>query len=141
MSLSRRKFIKAGTIMSISAAAPLLITDLAFGQKALGPSPIDRLSRLAKEDFHKYLSTTFQITVSSRKIDFDLYAVEEMQYIHKDGVDCFRLVFRSLYDIPLAQKTYTFSHSQLGVFDLFITPAGVDGRMRYYGAIINRLPR
>lgn len=140
MTFSRRKFIKAGTIMSISAAAPLFLTDIAFGQKG-GPTPIDSLSRMTSEDFHRQLSTIFKVTTSSRQIDCELYAVEELQSVQKDGVDCFRLVFRSLYDVNLSQKTYSFSHSQLGKFDLFITPAGIDGRMRYYGAIINRLPR
>lgn len=141
MTLSRRKFIKTSTLVGISAAAPLFITDLAFGQKGAGPTPVDRLSRLTKEDFHRQLSTTFKVTVSSQQRDFDLYSIEELQSVQKDGVECFRLVFRSLYGVNLSQKTYSFNHSQLGTFDLFITPAGTDGRMHYYGAIINRLPQ
>lgn len=142
MSFSRRTFIRMGTFAGISAVP--LLPQITFGQKGgipTHPKPVDQLSRLSKDDFYQCLTTRFEVTVHSQRMDFELYNLEELSSAEKEGADCFLLVFRGLHNSQVPQGTYSFSHSKLGTFDLLIVPGMLDGRMYYYNAIINRLPR
>src|SRR5258705_12092633 len=93
MSISRRKFIKAGTMLGVAAAMPLGAATLALGQKgtpsAAGPgaSTGDVLSRLKQEDFVRYLNTTFSIRLSA-KIAWkaELYRVPETKAGTRQGL-------------------------------------------------------
>ena len=146
MSISRRKFIKAGTLLGVAAAMPLAATTLAFGRKA-GPVPAgsgvsagDVLSRLKQEDFVRYLNTTFSIRLSSRIAwKVDLYKVTENKAGTLQGLHNFSLFFRGSHDNPLPQNTYAFEHPKLGAFNLFIGRAGTSGSLKQYEAIFNRL--
>jgi len=143
MSFSRRTFIQTGTLAVISAACTTLLPQIALGQKGGTPGrpiPLDQLSRLSKEDFYTNLATKFRVTVETQQMDFELYDLEEISSAEKQGTDCFVLVFRGLHSHQIPQGTYSFSHSKLGKFDLYVTPGTLDGRMYYYNAIINRLP-
>ena len=148
MSISRRKFIKAGTMLGVAAAMPLSAATLALGQKAgppppaagSGVSPGDVLSRLKQEDFVRYLNTSFSIRLSAKIAwKVDLYKVTENKAGTIQGLHNFSIFFRGSHDNFLRQNTYRFEHPQLGSFDLFIGPAGTSGNLKQYEAVFNRL--
>lgn len=141
MALSRRKFIKTSILAGISAAPVLLKGEVAFGQKGGVPAPSDSLSRLSRKDFYECQSTMFQVTGRSKQVELELYSVDENTSNVSSSGECFSMSFRGVHEGQLRQGIYRFSHKQLGVFDLFITPGGIDGRMYYYNATINRLSR
>ena len=144
MSISRRKFIKAGTILGVAAAMPAGATSVALGQKPGAPSPAasacDVLSRLKQEDFVRYLNTLFSIRLSTRIVwKVELYQVTENKAGTLQGLHNFSIFFRGNHDNPLRQNTYKFEHPQLGNFNLFIGPAGTSGNLKLYEAVFNRL--
>lgn len=141
MSVSRRNFMKAGTITALSCVIPSMSLT-AFGQSSKQPSvtPADSLARLKQSDFEGQLYTSFNIRLSTSSVlKAELYAVEES----KDGgvvvLDNYSLVFRGVHATQLRQNTYRFEHTKLGTFDLFIVPAGSQGNMKFYRAVINRI--
>ena len=146
MPISRRKFIKAGTMVGVAAAMPLSASTLALGQKVApsatgsGVTTGDVLSRLKQEDFVRYLNTSFSIRISTRIVwKVDLYKVTENKPGTLQGLHNFSIFFRGSHDNPLRQNTYRFEHPQLGAFDLFIGPAGTSGNLKQYEAVFNRL--
>ncbi len=133
--------MKAGTITALSCVIPSMSLT-AFGQSSKQPSvtPADSLARLKQSDFEGQLYTSFNIRLSTSSVlKAELYAVEES----KDGgvvvLDNYSLVFRGVHATQLRQNTYRFEHTKLGTFDLFIVPAGSQGNMKFYRAVINRI--
>jgi hypothetical protein len=49
------------------------------------------------------------------------------------------LKFAGPASAPLAQNTYSFSHKNMGSFEMFIVPSGTTGSMIQYQAIFNRI--
>ena len=146
MSISRRKFIKAGTMLGVAAAMPLGASTLALGQKGTpsaagsGVSTGDVLSRLKQEDFVRYLNTSFSIRLSTKIAwKVELYRVTENKAGTLQGLHNFSIFFRGSHDNFLRQNTYKFEHPQLGNFNLFIGPAGTSGSLKLYEAVFNRL--
>ena len=135
MSVSRRKFMKAGTIAALSTIIPSTSV-IAFGQT----NPLDPLARLKQEDFQRQLYTYFNIRLSKTStIKVELYAVEQSKEGGVDVIDNFSLVFRGVHATQLRQNTYQFEHTKLGTFQLFIVPAGSQANMKFYRAVINRI--
>jgi len=144
MSISRRKFIKAGTMLGVAAAMPMGAANFALGQKAGVPAPAasagDVLSRLKQEDFVRYLNTSFSIRLSPKIAwKVELYRVTENKAGTLQGLKNFSIFFRGSHDNPLPQNTYAFEHPKLGSFNLFIGRAGTSGGLKLYEAIFNRL--
>ncbi|MEW6212881.1 MAG: hypothetical protein AB1631_31445 [Acidobacteriota bacterium] len=137
MSVSRRKFMRAGTIAALSAVIPSTST-IVFGQTTV--TPVDALAKLRKSDFVRQLYTYFNIRLSKTTVlKVELYAVEEFKEGGVVVLDNFSLVFRGVHATALRQNTYRFEHTRLGKFDLFIVPAGSQGNMKFYRAVINRV--
>lgn len=141
MSVSRRKFMKAGTIAALSTVIPST-SMIAFGQSAKQPSvtPVDALAKLNQVDFERQLYTYFNIRLSpSSVLKVELYEVEQSKEGGHEVLDNFSLIFRGVHTTQLRQNTYQFEHTKLGTFKLFIVPAGSQGNMKFYGAVINRI--
>lgn len=141
MSVSRRKFMKAGTIAALSCVIPSTSMSV-FGQSAKQPSvtPVDALSKLKQSDFEGQLYTSFNIRLSKTSVlKAELYQVEESKEGGVVVLDNYSLVFRGVHATRLRQNTYRFEHTKLGAFDLFIVPAGSQGNMKFYRAVINRI--
>lgn len=167
MALSRRKFLKAGTFISLAAAIPLSITGVAFGQDRAGratapttdfPLPQesyqDPVIYFRKSTFSPYLNTPFMIrrnapTATQNRRSAapgmevtlinvaDAGTAEGRRSDAEVGKECFSLIFRASGKEALKQNTYSIEHGALGKFSLFLTPAGTDTRGRYYEAVIN----
>jgi hypothetical protein len=150
MSITRRKFLKAGTLVALSAAIPLK----AAGQqprKVNDGNPIDQskdvaadpLSTYTRSTFSSYLNSIFRLYTGYSTIDVALVEVKDLTpgaNTAQTGAECFSLLFRG-GNVALRQNTYKIEHASLGTFPLFLVPAGPDDNgAQSFVAIINRLP-
>ena len=150
MSITRRKFLKAGTLVALSAAIPLK----AAGQqipKGNDGNPIDQskdiaadpLSHYTRSAFSSYLNSIFRLYTGYSTIDVALVEVKDLMPgadTAKTGAECFSLLFRG-GNTALPQNTYRIEHPSLGAFQLFLVPGGADDNgAQSFVAIINRLP-
>ena len=145
MPISRRLFIKLGSIVAIAAGLPIGKT-VAFAQgktpPAGGPTTgsTDLLARMSRDEWGKYLHQNFSILLTAKTTwKVELYDVKMNQIGLEQGLDNFSLFFRGVHEYALTQGTYKFDHPKLGRFELFICPAGTSGGANQYEAIFNRL--
>jgi hypothetical protein len=147
MSISRRKFLKAGTLVALSAALPISV----FGQnpKDRDGNPIDQqptqpdpLAYYTRSAFSSYLNSIFQLYTGYSVVEVALVEVKDLMpagATTANGRECFSLLFRG-GSVALPQNTYQVKHPSLGSFQLFLVPGGPDDNgAQSYVAIINRL--
>lgn len=154
MSISRRKFLKTGTLFTLAAAVPLNSAITVMGQQFsdggsqvdLNPQELaqDPLANYTKSTFLQYLNSIFRLSGGIYKpVDVTLTDVTDMvpaKTTPEPGRECFALLFRG-ESIALPQGTYTVDHAALGRFALFLVPVGEDDNgAQGYLATINRLP-
>jgi hypothetical protein len=146
MSLSRRKFLRAGTLVAVSAAFPL--KTLVAATRGRPSSLLSNSSGLRadldlnQETFSKYLNTKF--TFDHKDLDaVSVKLVEVYDLTSKTATpttkQCFGVVFRGPRNAPLRQETYTVEHESLGKFDMLVVPIASRKKGFYYEAIFNRL--
>src|SRR5882762_7452947 len=150
MSITRRKFLKAGTLAALTAAIPLRV----IGQqprKVNDGNPIDQskdvaadpLSGYSRAAFSSYLNSVFRLYTGYSTIDVALVEVKDLApgtNTAQTGAECFSLLFRG-GSVALRQNTYRIEHPSLGAFPLFLTPGTADDNgAQSFVAIINRLP-
>ena len=150
MSITRRKFLKAGTLVALSAAIPLRVA----GQqprKVNDGNPIDQskdvaadpLSTYTRSTFSSHLNSIFRLYTGYSTIDVALVEVKDLApgaKTSETGAECFSLLFRG-GRVALKQNTYKIEHPSLGAFPLFLTPGTPnDNGAQSFVAIINRLP-
>jgi len=146
MSISRRKFLKVGTVAGLFAGLPLgVITALGQGlSKDRDGNPVDQastndaLALYTKATFASYLNSVFVLNAGYRTTEVTLLQITDMPAVK--GGECFTLLFRG-GSSALPQDTYTVNHPSLGTFKLLLVPAGTDANgAQGYLATINRLP-
>jgi hypothetical protein len=145
MSISRRKFLRAGTLVALSAALPINVLGQSFkdrdgnpGDQQAQPDPLEHYDRAA---FASYLNSIFQLYTGYSVVEVALIEVKDLQPAQtaRDGKECFSLMFRG-GGVALRQNTYRIDHSSLGSFQLFLVPGGADNvGAQSYVAIINRV--
>jgi len=150
MSITRRKFLKAGTLVALASAIPLK----AAGQqvrKGNDGNPIDQskdvvadpLSGYTRAAFSSYLNSIFRLYTGYSTIDVALVEVKDLMpgaATEQTGAECFSLQFRG-GSTALSQYTYGIEHPSLGTFQLFLVPGGADNNgVQSFVATINRLP-
>src|SRR6266849_4307034 len=149
MSITRRKFLKAGTLVALTAAIPLRV----IGQqprKVNDGNPIDQskdvaadpLSSYNRAAFESYLNSIFRLYTGYSTIDVALVEVKDLMpgaATTQTGAECFSLLFRG-GSVALPQNTYKIEHPSLGTFPLFLVPGKPDDNgAQSFVAIINRL--
>lgn len=149
MSITRRKFLKAGTLVALTAAIPLRVVSQQ-PRKVSDGNPIDQskdaaadpLSSYNKAAFTSYLNSIFRLYTGYSTIDVALVEVEDLMpgaATTQTGAECFSLVFRG-GSVALPQNTYRIEHPSLGTFPLFLVPGKPDDNgAQSFVAIINRL--
>jgi hypothetical protein len=152
MAVPRRVFLKAGTILSLSAVIPLQSVVSVFGQQAgteqegLFKIPEDSHvdERLTKENFSRYLYSTFRIhtspftSINLQLIDVTQPDKSSTKHATAATLDSFSILFRGPRNISLESRTYRITHDQMGTFDLFISPVDDRKKQRVYQAVFNR---
>jgi hypothetical protein len=157
MSVSRRNFLKGGTLVILSAGIPLKLSMLANAQRRNASASVtssgfqipyasqrDPLYYLKSSSFSPYLNDTFRFRAQSGKaVSVKLFKVTDFKK-STDVVseDSFSLVFRGPSNQPLKQNIYTIEHAALGNYTLLATPiVSRDKRAMYYEVIINHRTR
>lgn len=154
MAISRRQFVKAGTMVGLSAALPLSAVGTAFGQQRKLEQPASDASKkdlnitqnLTKATFAAHLNSQFRVQAGDLEpANMELIKISDglptsgTISLETSRQDCFSVIFRGSRDRPLSQNTYQVEHSEIGRFDLFIVPAGEDENGKRYEAVFNHL--
>jgi hypothetical protein len=143
MSVSRRRFLKSGAV--VSAALLLKPGTFIFGQKPLSNASLKPVPSYSREMFEPYVGDIFRVRVGKQMVNLKLVALEDMQRA-SHGIttgkiartDCFSLRFHAAKRLPATAKIHELKHSKLGSFDLFMTPSEKDSKFRHT-AIVNHL--
>ncbi|HXG95061.1 MAG TPA: hypothetical protein VNN73_22160 [Blastocatellia bacterium] len=159
MITSRRSFLRAGSIMGLTALATGRFSASAFAQggykKRLGSgigseipaeSLKDPLANITREMFTNTLMTTYSFSSNDVKLgDLILIEVQNLNPPYVKGTgrstkECFALKFAGSQALSLRQNTYAVQHAKLGKFQLFIVPGDASaGSGTTCTAIINRV--
>jgi uncharacterized protein DUF6916 len=153
MVVSRRGFLKRGSLLVLGAGTSLGFVNPVFGrdtyseyqrskQEGLSPKGNQPVRfNFTKATFLPYVDTVFRIYPDSSKfLKTKLVSVGDIGPVpdqKKAGRECFVLKFRGTE--LLQQNTYRIEHEVLGRFQLFLVPAGKNKKGVYYNAVINRL--
>jgi hypothetical protein len=146
MSLSRRKFLRAGTLVALSAGIPLktLVASTVSQRSSFLPTDnqLNAGSYLNRETFSSQLNTKFSFAHKDvQGVSVKLIEVNDLtpKTMATSGKECFAVVFRGPRNAPLRQETYAVTHESLGKFDMLVVPIASHPEGVYYEAIFNRL--
>jgi hypothetical protein len=93
---------------------------------------------LTHEEFSKHANTKFQVQADENtNVELELVRISELK-LHPQQEE-FALEFRGPLNIFLDQGVRSFTHDQMGQFELFIVPIRRDGQGFYYEVIFNRI--
>ena len=148
MLISRRTFMRAGTLAALFAGVPLATVNV-LGQR-IHPSPDDSvdqaaqqndpLSNYTKATFLSYINSVFVFRAPGVRKDIEVTLMQVSDMTAAPGGECFSLLFRGSGGPALQQNTYFVEHPALGTFKLFLVPVGADDNgAQGYLATINRL--
>ena len=147
MSISRRKFLKTGTIAAATVGLPLkgLATETLEGNamsSALPNAIRSEASRLNSAAFKRCINTTFRAHVPGA--DAQLLKLVKVSFWHPEPVtttdrECFSNFFTGPTRNQLIQGAYIVEHESLGKFQMFVVPIGKKDGEFVYEALFNRL--
>ena len=162
MLLSRRMFVRAGTLAALSAGAMLSPLKAVFAQDNTKPSRrvvtaeqdangYFKVPQEAKEDrsfyftkaaFEPHINTDFKSRLAVIATTLRLVAVEDCPTppATASGGECFSLTFRADGELTKLTSMHVFEHAALGEFPLFVSPTASksDPDGIYYVAVINQ---
>lgn len=163
MSLSRRKFLRAGAVSALLAGLELNPAKLVFGQQQQeGASaarggfsiPYEAKTEAAfyftHETFAPYLNSTFRLS-RGKGIAFDATLVSVSDISAKSQAharafrsqpragECFELTFRAGERDTVSQGMLKMSHAALGRFALFVVPGESTADGTTYTAVVNHI--
>jgi hypothetical protein len=163
MSVSRRRFMKAGVVAAACAVIP---AKSALGREGLATrkgsmlalpqqsSKIDpnQLGYYTEASFAPYLNTQFRVYLD-RADTRALKLLEVSDYFaavprstarasSSPNTECFSLLLTAPPGKPFEQDTYLIEHEALGNFYLFLVPVSAQGKtaLNYYEAVVYRSP-
>jgi hypothetical protein len=156
MNLTRRNFLRAGTVSALLAGLNLSPAKLAFGQtksQVAGGFAVpyeaktDPAFYFTRESFAPYVGSTFRLTTRAKGVAYDATLVSVFDYQAQararknktHGGESFALTFRAGERETVSQGTYKLSHAALGHFSLFVVPGKSDAGGTSYEAVINHL--
>jgi uncharacterized protein DUF6916 len=159
MSLTRRRFIEAGTLAAVSTGVALSSARLAFGQNAKHASSNsdfqipaaaqqDVTAYFTRETFEPYVGDIFQapnargrmVSLTLKSVDrYKTKATTKITTKAARQTESFSLMFRATQPLPQHTSIHKVSHPALGEFDLFLTPRKLDDGTYFYEAVFNRL--
>jgi len=158
MPISRRFFMKSGTLTALSASLVYGSGGIAFGQK---PQPkqttmVDEIPLEARHDpllyytraaFDPCVGSVFQTTgANGRLVELTLLSVTEYKTKPTTKIttgkpratDSFSLMFKASGKLPSFSQIPTLTHSVLGKLDMSLSERVVNGEI-FYEAVINHL--
>jgi hypothetical protein len=146
MSVSRRRFLKAGAVLS--AALVLKPGNFAFGHDSRWSNnsvSANSAHTYRREMFEPYVGDVFRVRVGKQMVDLKLVALENLSPASRGittgkvaRTDCFSMRFHATTPLPAAAQTQKLNHSKLGSFDLFMSQSK-QGRKFLHTAIVNHV--
>jgi uncharacterized protein DUF6916 len=157
MPISRRRFIKAGTLTAIAASFVLKPQILAFGQQSIAASSLGFPIPLTAQQkptylfnagtFQQYVGSIFQApNARGQMVSLTLTSVTPYKPARTTRIstarapetDSFSLVFQASSALPEFTSIHKVSHPALGEFDLFLSKHS-SGSQRVYEAVFNHI--
>jgi len=93
---------------------------------------------LTHEVFSRHANSKFQVQLDENTgVELELTEVSDLRLIPDH--EGFAIVFRGPLDNFLGQGLRSFSHDQMGQFEIFLVPISQDGQGFYYEAVFNRI--
>ncbi len=158
MGISRRSFIKTGTLTAVAAGVALRPNLLAFGQRrtqstSLGYQfPIKAQQQqtymFTRATFDPYVDSIFQAPDARGKmVSLTLLSATTNKPSAKTRIstgsavetDSFSLMFKASRALPPFSSIQTISHPALGKFDLFLVPHPEAGGVMLYEAVFHHI--
>jgi len=144
MSVSRRRFLEAGAV--VSAALVLKPGTFVFGRNFLSsPNSLNPDHRYRREMFEPYVGDVFHVRVGTRTVELKLVALENVSPASRGittgkvtRTDCFAMRFHAAKPLPITARIHSLDHSKLGSFDLFMSQSKEGGKF-LNTAIVNHV--
>ena len=158
MTVTRRTFLRSGSLSALGAALLLRNYRSALGQKLKSANSavdfaipyeakLEPVFRYNIATFEPYIGGSFSARGQGRNVELILVGVRnrstkatsKMATTKARPSECFSLLFSA--PAPLAEFTtiHTLNHGALGKFDLFLTQSTDEQGHLFYEAIINHL--
>lgn len=155
MTVTRRKFLRAGAVSALFAGLSLAPSKLIFGQKKpqpaapFAPTDNDPAVGFNAAAFAPDVGDEFMLAATARG-RATAARLERLSDLHQDmrerraathEGECFSLLFTAPASkrASAQQGTYSFEHASLGRFSLFLVPGPARQGSVAYEAVINRL--
>jgi hypothetical protein len=157
MAISRRFFLKSGSLTALAAGLVLNPNLTIFGQSNSQTNPGHQIPIEAQQQpgfvftratFEPYVGGIFQApNASGHMISMTLLsattnkpkASTRLSTRTAAETDSFSLMFRAQEQLPPFTSTHRISHPALGQFDLFLTPKEQEDGVMLYEAVFNHL--
>jgi len=158
MAISRRLFIKSGTLTALAAGVAFNPKRLAFGQRNMqGTSLGYQIPITAQREpdymftsatFEPYIGGIFQAPnargklVSLTLLSVTPYKASKTTKLSTKAArdtDSFSLMFKAASALPPFTSIHKVSHPALGKFDLFLTLHSQEGKELIYEAVFNHI--
>jgi hypothetical protein len=158
MAISRRFFLKSGSLTALAAGAALSSGRLAFGQSQtegtnLGYQiPITAQQKptymFTRATFEPYVDGIFQAPdARGHMVNLTLVSVTtnkpatatRISTKRARDTDSFSLTFKASKPLPPFTSIHRISHPSLGDFDLFLSPRPQDRGVMMYEAVFNHI--
>lgn len=146
MPISRRHFLRAGSVAMVAATASTGFSTSAAERRSDATAPAGRPALMSKATFAAHLNTVFLVKLNDKQeVPLELVELhdcgpaQQRQQAARAGQECFALAFRPRTGQALKQNTYSLEHRVLGRFDLFITSVKSTKHGQVYQAIINHV--
>lgn len=124
MSVSRRKFLRSGAV--VSAALVLKPSTFVFGNNSITSNIAVQNNQTGiqfytREMFAPYVGDTFRVRAGNQVVDLKLVALTNEKPASEEitGTDSFSVRFEAANPLPPA-TLHTLNHSKVGNFDLFM---------------------
>jgi hypothetical protein len=145
MAISRRKFVKAATLLTLSVGAPVKAVEVLSHNPRSRSQEIpdgESTTYLDMQSFSRCIGSSFTLRdTPSKTTALKLVEIHDWRSnsAFDTGRECFSLIFLASDTTRLPQNTYATEHSSLGRFSLFVVPIRSFKSGRYYEAVFNRL--
>jgi hypothetical protein len=157
MALSRRFFLKSGTLTALAAGVAIGANRLAFAQTSTESTSLgyqipikaqqEPTYMFTRATFEPYVGGIFQApNAQGRLVNLTLMsattnkpaATTRLSTARARDTDSFSLLFKASALLPPFTSIHQISHPALGKFDLFLVPR-LEGKARMYEAVFNHI--
>jgi hypothetical protein len=91
-----------------------------------------------EKEFSQHLNTKFSAHLEDGEVvDLELTEVKPYLVGAQDGLEQFSAFFQGPTEPRLPQKIYSLKHNQMGEFEIFMVPIGIDDHGIRYEAVFN----